>query len=275
MSTLAAGSSTSRRGIGLHGALVDIPNDIRQWRKALRTELLSRRMAIPSGRRRQWNLDVTRRLLDAFPMLEKMIVGFYRPFQGEFDPRLAIRRLRARGAIAALPVVAQKAFPLEFREWRPDVRMRSGLFNLREPEGSPTLAPQALLIPPVGFDVQGYRLGYGGGYFDRTLAILQPQPLKIGVAFEVSRIETIRPQSWDIPMDFIVTESGIHRAGPAGLEKLRDAGEAAAIAASMVNARSVPAAQLQGDALDALRTVAREYASPPCYAHELDPYYWD
>ena len=75
---------------------------------------------------------------------------------------------------------------------------------------TPTVVPDAVLMPPVGFDGAGYRLGYGGGYFDRTLASLSPRPLAIGVARELSRMETIRPQSWDVPMDFVITEEGIH-----------------------------------------------------------------
>jgi 5,10-methenyltetrahydrofolate synthetase len=72
--------------------------------------------------------------------------------------------------------------------------------------------PQAVLAPLVGFDRQCYRLGYGGGYFDRTLAALAPRPLAIGVGFEMSQMETIFPQSFDIPMDLIVTEARIrHR----------------------------------------------------------------
>ena len=63
-------------------------------------------------------------------------------------------------------------------------------------------------MPLVGFDAQGYRLGYGGGYFDRTLAALARKPLTIGVGFEFARLPTIRPQPHDIPMDFIVTEAG-------------------------------------------------------------------
>ena len=73
------------------------------------------------------------------------------------------------------------------------------------------MVPQAVLAPLVGFDRQCYRLGYGGGYFDRTLAALSPRPLAIGVGFEMSLIETIFPQSFDIPMDVIVTEARIRR----------------------------------------------------------------
>ena len=248
------------------------PDELKQWRKALRSELLALRVAIPDEDRRRWTLAVTRYLLEGFPLLRGMAVGFYLPMCGEPDPRLAIRQLRKHGSTAALPVVIRKAAPLLFREWRPDVRMRTGAYNLREPELSAVLAPQALLIPPVGFDACGYRLGYGGGFFDRTLAAMQPQPLKIGLAFERSRIETIRPQPHDVPMDFILTEAGIHHAGPRGLEKLENLRQAAGLSDSIVEARKRE--WISGN-LRAMRDATREYASPVCYAHDLDPYYWD
>jgi 5,10-methenyltetrahydrofolate synthetase len=85
------------------------------------------------------------------------------------------------------------------------------VWNIPIPESSEVVVPQAVLAPLVGFDRQCYRLGYGGGYFDRTLAALSPRPLAIGVGFEMSQIETIFPQSFDIPMDVIVTEARIRR----------------------------------------------------------------
>ena len=97
--------------------------------------------------------------------------------------------------------------------------------------------PQALLIPPVGFDARGYRLGYGGGYFDRTLTEMTPQPLKIGVAFEISRIESIHPQAYDIPLDFFVTERCIYRNAPAGLEEIKDPSRVAELAAALLASR--------------------------------------
>jgi len=130
------------------------------------------------------------------------------------------------------------------------------VFDLPVPEGTRVVVPQALLMPPVGFDEQGYRLGYGAGYFDRTLAEMTPQPLKIGVAFELSRLATIYPQPHDIPLDFIVTEVGIYRVAPAGLEMIEDPARAAGLAAVLVSRRNP----------------GTEFASPPCYAHEFN--YW-
>jgi 5,10-methenyltetrahydrofolate synthetase len=86
------------------------------------------------------------------------------------------------------------------------------VWNIPIPEIRDIVVPQAVLAPLVGFDRQCYRLGYGGGYFDRTLATLSPRPLAIGVGYEISQLETIFPQSFDIPMDVIVTEARIrHR----------------------------------------------------------------
>ena len=194
-----------------------MPDEINHWRKEQRAALLARRMAVPRARHRQWNEVVTELLIAHFRLPPQSVLGFYWPFKGEFDPRFTVHHLRTRGVRVALPVVLQKNAPLEFREWWPGVATRKGVFDLPVPDGTDVLQPTALLIPPVGFDAQGYRLGYGGGYFDRTLAGMQPAPLKIGVGFELSRLPTIRPQAHDIAMDFIVTEAGVFRAGPGGL----------------------------------------------------------
>ena len=188
-----------------------MPDSIKQWRKEQRTELLARRVAVGTDQRRAWTDAITASLLEGFPILQSSVVGFYWPFQGEFDPRFAIRRLREAGARAALPVVLQKGAPLQFREWWPGVSTTKGAFNLPVPDGSEVLTPQALLVPPIGFDLHGYRLGYGGGYFDRTLAALRPQPLAIGVGFAAQEIATIHPQPFDVPMDVIVTETATRR----------------------------------------------------------------
>lgn len=246
---------------------MDLPAEATAWKKLKRAEMLSLRQAVPQTQRREWNERLTAFLVEGFPGLRGMTVGFYWPFQGEFDPRFAIRHWRCQGAVGALPVVTEKGHPLEFREWWPGVATRSGVFGLPVPEGTARLQPQALLIPPVGFDAQGYRLGYGGGYFDRTLAAMTPQPLKIGVAFECARLETIRPQSHDIPMDFIVTEAGIHAVTGEGLVRLADAGAVQARTQEILRARSASGSD------DAEALEVRPYASPPCYAALLDPAY--
>ena len=189
------------------------PEEVAAWRKAERARLLAIRDAIPVEERRRLDARMTEMLLEAFPQVAGKTIGFYWPMKGEFDPRVFVLRLREMGSRAALPIVVKKAAPLEYREWWPGVETTPGVFGLPVPQGSPVLVPDVVLMPPVGFDAQGYRLGYGGGYFDRTLASLSARPpLKIGVGRELSRIETIHPQPHDIPMDLVVTEAGIHRA---------------------------------------------------------------
>ena len=109
----------------------------------------------------------------------------------------------------ALPVVVDKKGPLEYRAWRPGDQLVDGVWNIPIPEKRDIVTPALVLAPLVGFDAACYRLGYGGGYFDRTLAALSPRVFAIGVGFEVQRIATIYPQSFDIAMDLIVTETGI------------------------------------------------------------------
>ena len=154
--------------------------ECKQWRKERRAELLSRRRAITDAERSQWNASITRLLIEGFPFLRSMTLGFYWPFQGEFDPRFATRHFRKHSATTALPVVVQKGAPLQFREWYPGAIVVKGVFDLPMPSETRVVRPQALLIPPVGFDAQGYRLGYGGGYFDRTLAALTPKHIVPG-----------------------------------------------------------------------------------------------
>ena len=119
--------------------------------------------------------------------------------------------------MTALPVVVAPRQPLVFREWHPGVTLASGALGIPYPVGSDPVVPTAVLVPMNGWDEAGYRLGYGGGFFDRTLASLAKKPVVIGVSYELARIKTIRPQSWDIPMDWVVTERGVYRRDPAGL----------------------------------------------------------
>lgn len=224
---------------------MEIPADLGQWRKAQRAELLARRLAAAPGERKAWSETITRLLEEGLPILHQMVVGFCWPYKGEFDSRFLIHSLRASGARAALPAVIAKGTPLQFREWWPGVPMTPGIFDLPVPDNTDIVIPDALLIPPVGFGERGDRLGYGGGFFDRTLASITPQPLKIGVAFELSRIPTVYPQPYDVLMDFIVTEAGIHAVG-SGAMRLIDAAECVEQSRQIASARRLPRQQPKG-----------------------------
>lgn len=219
-----------------------MPDALTSWRAARREELIARR-AMPADERSVRSRSIDRRLLDAFPLLQGRMIGFCWPYRGEFDPRFVIRRLREAGSRTALPVVVAKGAPLQFREWWPGAPMRSATLGIPVPDGTEPLQPEALLIPPVGFDTAGYRLGYGAGYFDRTLAAMTPRPLAIAVAFEVARMPTIRPQTHDVPMDFIVTEAGVHHVGDGGLRLVEDPREALRLAEAIVRRRGAGGGQ--------------------------------
>ena len=148
-------------------------------------------------------------LLRRLPPGAYPIVGGYWPIQGEFDPRPYLLKSIEAGAHVALPVARRPAGPLEFRLWTPGAPMTAGLWDIPHPAEGAIVVPSALLIPLVGFDGAGHRLGNGGGYYDRTLAALTPRPLAIGVGFELGRLATIAPAPHDQPMDAIVTEAGV------------------------------------------------------------------
>jgi 5-formyltetrahydrofolate cyclo-ligase len=185
--------------------------ELKAWRRSERQRLLTLRTAAPRVERRLWGAEIEAELRALLLERPVMTLGVYWPFQAEFDPRALIDWVIAQGFAVALPAVVDKNGPLEYRAWRPGEALVDGVWNIPIPEARVVVVPQAVLAPLVGFDRQCYRLGYGGGYFDRTLAAFSTRPLAIGVGYETSQIETIFPQSFDIPMDVIVTEAGSRR----------------------------------------------------------------
>jgi 5-formyltetrahydrofolate cyclo-ligase len=219
------------------------PDELTRWRKAERRRLLAAREALGADALERARLRIDTHLERAFPGLASARLAFCWPVRGEYDARPLVQALRGRGAVTALPVVAAPGRPLEFRAWHPGIPLAAGPLGIPYPEASETIVPTVILVPMIGWDAAGHRLGYGGGYFDRTLAALDPRPTSIGVGYELSRIATIHPQPWDIPMDWVVTERGVYR---------RD-GDALAFLGA-------PQARTPG-----------AVASPVCYADEIDP----
>jgi 5-formyltetrahydrofolate cyclo-ligase len=182
--------------------------EVRAWRKEKRAELIGYRSALAREERERVRDTVVARLRD-IPELATATIGFYFPFKGEIDLRGLMRELLAKGAKGALPAVVEKARPVEFRAWHPGVKMERGIWDIPVPAPGHPVLPTLLFVPLVGFDDAGYRLGHGGGYYDRTLAALSPKPLAIGVGYQATRLDTIHPQPHDIPMDAIATEAGM------------------------------------------------------------------
>lgn len=139
--------------------------------------------------------------------LAPRIVGFCWPIRGEFDARPLMARAIATGVTAAMPVVCGGG--MFYRAWAPGSAMALDRHGIEYPAAGETLAPDVILMPLVGFDAGGFRLGYGGGYFDRMLAALTPRPLALGIGFELARIADLEPAGWDIPCDYIATEAGL------------------------------------------------------------------
>jgi 5-formyltetrahydrofolate cyclo-ligase len=190
---------------------MDSWDQIRQWRQATRAELLSRRLAVPRNRRRAAESACAEHVLQCLRELNPPCIGFYWPFKGEIALNSLIESLLSEGAEAALPVVVEKNAPLEFWAWRPGMALQPGIWKIPVPASRSLRLPELLLVPLLGFDAAGYRLGYGGGYYDRTLARMTPRPRTIGIGYALGRLRSIEPQAHDIPMDFIVTEEGLHR----------------------------------------------------------------
>lgn len=241
-------------------------SEIKAWRKERRAELIAHRVAFGDGERQGWNERVCALLEQVVPVASGTVIGFCWPFKGEIDARFAVRHWRERGATAALPEVVEKAGPLQFSEWWPGAPMRRGVYDIPVPDGTPVRIPDIAIVPMNGFDRQGYRLGYGGGYFDRTLAALERRVLAIGVSYEALRLPTIHPQPHDIPMDFIVTEAGVWRAGGSELVPF-EAADCVAEMKSLMERRGLPRAPSW------IVPQAGGYASPACSAHEVAPGY--
>jgi len=185
------------------------PDDLAAWRKAQRARLIEARMGLALDQHKAASETISRLLIERFPPDALPSLGCYWPFRREFDCIPLMRRVIDEGGQVALPVVLQKNHPLEFRPWTPQTRMEAGVWNILHPAEGPAVFPAALLVPLVGFDAAGYRLGYGAGFYDRTVAVFPKLPLMIGVGFELSRMPTIFPQPHDVPMDYIVTEAGV------------------------------------------------------------------
>jgi 5,10-methenyltetrahydrofolate synthetase len=222
------------------------PDQLKAWRKSERQRLIAARTALDAATLERYRLAIDASLERSFPGLATAKLAFCWPIKGEYDPRHLGKTLRARGALTSLPVVVAPKQPLVFREWHPGVELAHGPLDIPYPANSPDVVPDAVLLPMNGWDAAGYRLGYGGGFFDRTLVALAKKPAVIGVTYELAKMATIHPQSWDIPVDWVVTERGVYR---------RDGGKLAFLGEPPAGEPST-------------------LASPVCYANEIAPGYF-
>jgi 5-formyltetrahydrofolate cyclo-ligase len=178
--------------------------DVARFRKAERERLYTLRKSVSVEENHQFSQEVAGSLDQALPDVTGRVIAAYWPIRGEMDLRDWMTHAHERGAVIALPVVVEKAAPLAFHRWEPGAQMTRGIWNIPVPAQPKPVTPDIVISPLVGVDHQNFRLGNGGGYYDRTLAALPFKPLVIGVGHPFCRIETIFPQVWDVVMDKVI-----------------------------------------------------------------------
>lgn len=181
-------------------------------RRVLRKRTVEDRLALSAEDCARFSAAIRTHLQNSFPQLSGLRVGFCWPVKNEPDLRPLMRswiESSNAGFAALLPVVIEAGAALAFRAWTPESPLIADRYGIPAPADGEFLIPEALLIPVNAFDAAGYRIGYGGGFFDRTLAALRPAPLTIGVGYELSRVDSIRPQAHDVQLDAMVSEAGV------------------------------------------------------------------
>lgn len=180
-------------------------------RAALRREKLAARMALDEETRAELSARIEAHLAALLTPLPPQTLAYCAPVRGEFDARPLASRLIQLGWHAAMPVVTATATPMRFHAWTPAAAMSTDRYGIPIPRDGEEVVPDIVLLPLLAFDAHGFRLGYGGGYFDRTLAAMVPRPRAIGVGFELGRVADIGPQPHDVRLDAVVTEAGVLR----------------------------------------------------------------
>lgn len=186
-------------------------DEVKTWRKEARSKILAARVALPPTLRQGMTAALMERL---HPLLQEAEgpISFYWPFRGEPDLRPLMRALALEGQEIALPVACKIGEPLTFRPWTPSCAMARGIWDIPIPATDLEVTPQTIVAPVVGFDAALYRLGYGGGFFDRTLAARKRPAEVLGIGFALFQLPSIKPQGHDIAMGRIVTDrsSALH-----------------------------------------------------------------
>ncbi len=181
--------------------------DIDEAKRAMRREAIARRreVAAPDDA----GARVIGNLLDSGAVPDGAAVSGFWPIGSEVDLQPLLLALAARGHVVALPIVVGRDRPLVFRAWREGDEMAEGPYGIREPlESAPEIAPQVLLVPLLAFDRAGYRLGYGGGFYDRSLAMLREggPVTAIGAAWAAQEVPAVPHDKHDQPLDWMLTE---------------------------------------------------------------------
>ena len=183
-------------------------------KQALRKELVARRQSMPDW---AWRCEMLQRVMRVW-LIERpdTVIGAYWPIKGEFDPLPALHRWKEDGELLdqpqrrriGLPVVNKQHKTLTFHAWYPGCPMEEDAYGIPKPKGTELIVPTLLFVPCVGYAPGGYRLGYGGGFYDRTLASLQPKPFTVGLGFTSGYVDDFEPEAHDLPLDAILNDNG-------------------------------------------------------------------
>ncbi len=189
--------------------------DRSEEKRALRKLLIEQRLNMPDRAERAELLQrVLRIWLVGRP---DTVIGAYWPIKGEFDPLPALHRWKEDGELLdktqlrriGLPVVDKVHGTLKFHAWFPGCPMEEDAYSIPKPKDTEVIVPTLLFVPCVGYGAGGFRLGYGGGFYDRTLAELQPQPFTVGLGYANGFLEELEPEDHDVNLDAILNELGV------------------------------------------------------------------
>lgn len=142
---------------------------------------------------------------------KEQTIGAYWPIKGEFDALPALFRWTegAPERRIGLPVIDRETKQLRFHVWYPGCPMEEDAFGIPKPKDTEQFQPQMLLVPCVGYGPKGLRLGYGGGFYDRTLAAIEPKPYTVGVGYAHGYLPWLTPEPHDVPLDAMLNEDGV------------------------------------------------------------------
>ena len=184
-------------------------------KKALRKALLEQRLALPDRLQRAALLQQVMRIW--LVGRTETVIGAYWPIKGEFDPLPALHRWKEDGELLdepqlrriGLPVVNKEHKTMTFHAWYPGCPMEEDAYGIPKPKDTEIIFPSLLFAPCVGYGPGGYRLGYGGGFYDRMLASLQPKPFVVGLGFGPGFVSNFAPEPHDVPLDAILNDNGV------------------------------------------------------------------
>lgn len=184
-------------------------------KKTLRRQLIEERLNLPDRLERA---DLLQRVMRIWLLgRPDIVIGAYWPIKGEFDPLPVLHRWKEDGELngepqrrrIGLPVVNKLHKTLTFHTWYPGCPMEEDAYGIPKPKDTEVVTPTLIFVPCVGFGPGGYRLGYGGGFYDRTLAELSPKPFTVGLGYDFAYLPDLKPESHDVPLDAILCDSGV------------------------------------------------------------------